>query len=235
MVCVEYGDLLAVTLSYNRHHFDKVLVVTHMADKETIVVCENLGVDYITTPAFYENGAHFNKWKALEEGLDLMGREGLLCIMDPDVMWPKEIGPLHQFCPGRLYTPRRRLLRDVMQEIPPEEDWCKLELFNEREFAGYSQVFYGDDSRLPDPPWHEQNWIHAGGADSAFQNLWKHEEKIRPSWEVLHLGSPGLNWCGRTTRRRDGRLPVNADGRAESLHRLMRMRKSTGGYLWERL
>ena len=235
MVCVDYGDLLAVTLPYNRHHFEEVCVVTTWNDEETECIARMSDCLRYYTNEFYEDGAIFNKWMALESALDVFERKGLMCIMDPDVLWPKDIGPAHQFAFDRLYTPRRRILDDVTAEIPDEKDWKNLPLFSEREFAGYSQIFHADDPRLPEPPWHEQDWIHAGGADSAFQNLWKPEEKIRPEWEVLHLGRPGLNWCGRSTIRRDGTAPENAEDRKSMLDEILHHRKMNRNYSFERI
>jgi hypothetical protein len=40
MVCVDYGDLLSLTLPYNKHHFEQMLVVTAPRDRETQNICE---------------------------------------------------------------------------------------------------------------------------------------------------------------------------------------------------
>jgi hypothetical protein len=226
LVSVDFADLLAITLPYNRHHFTDVLVVTTHEDKETQWVALENRAQLFLTNAFYQNGADFNKWLALELGLDAFGRDGWLCIMDADVLWPREtsrtvsqgqryheIGRLPlDLKIGNLYTPRRRMLdesgwRQNLSEAgaPPERLWPDLPLHPQQvEFAGYTQIFHANDPHLPSPPWHQTDWRHCGGADSFFQALWPPQRKVRPPFEVLHLGPAGLNSCGRVTPRLDG-------------------------------
>lgn len=233
IVCVDFADLLSITLPYNRHHFDEVMVVTTPEDKATIEVCHNLrqSVNLTLTRSFYEDGAVFNKWKALEEGLDCMGRTGWICIMDADVLWPKKITycgyPWRPGKVGDLYTPFRRMWENwpslglttrtspgLADGIPPESEWVKFPLHRQQqEFAGYSQIFHASDPHLGPAPWHEIDWCHAGGADSFFQMKWPDSCKIRPPFEVLHLGPAGVNWCGRASRMLDGTIPAEAQKR----------------------
>lgn len=241
MVCVDYADLLAITLPYNRHHFEDVMVVTSNGDRATQDVCARLGVRMFPTSSFYADGATFNKWRALEEGLDAYGRHGWLCIMDADVLWPKNVlipfrGPgkreIPGACIGNLYTPIRRMWEDwpqlsplmganfhkvggFMEEraypIPLESEWSKFPIHrNLSEFAGYSQIFHTSDPVLGPAPWHEVDWKHAGGADSFFQAKWPAERKVRPPFEILHLGPAGMNWYGRATPLVDGTVPEDA-------------------------
>lgn len=245
MVCVDYSDLLSITLPYNRHHFEEIVVVTSPQDAKTVGVVfsqyDSSKISVFQTNAFYENGATFNKWKALEQGLDAMGRHGWLCIMDADVLWPKKLPP---FAPvkGKLYTPKRRMweewpkLDNLFVEVdtvrvgdypetserayvvPKEDQWSKFPLHRQMvEFAGYSQIFHADDPVLGLAPWHETDWKHAGGADSFFQAKWSDEKKIRPPFEVLHLGPAGQNWMGRATPLVDGTVPEGAEGKLKEM------------------
>ena len=219
MVSVDYADLLRLTLPYNRAHFDEVMVVTSARDEATIEVARANDANVFTTELFWADGAIFNKFRALEAGLDALGRSGWFCIMDADVLWPKSIAWTRQAC-GTLWTPRRRMWAEwptrphwMAQDIPWERDWSRFPLHpQQREWAGYTQIFSADDPHLGEPPWHETNWRHAGGANSFFQAKWPDECKIRPAFEVLHLGPAGRNWCGRATMMADGTMP---DGAAE--------------------
>lgn len=253
LVSVDYSDLLAITLPYNRHHFDEVMVVTSPNDDKTKMIADKCGAVVFTTDSFYKNGADFNKWRALEEGLDYFGRFGWLCIMDADVLWPRDTklctcpchsgigGMMHiraccklgcSLIRGKLYTPRRRMwasFTSVWNEegipldsehweesvggikIPKPDIWNRFPLHpNIQEFAGYTQIFHATDPALGSPPWHDVTWKHAGGADSFFQSKWQPSHKIRPPWEVLHLGPAGENWCGRATEYLDGSVPTES-------------------------
>jgi hypothetical protein len=240
LVSVNYADLLAITLPYNKHQFDDVCVVTTFDSKDGEVAREH-GCNVFETNSFYADGADFNKWLALEEGLDHFGREGWLCLMDADILWPK-IVPAYFYTPGGLYTPRRRMWSNyphgsewfesshIRGEPPPSECWTSFPLHSQQqEFAGYSQIFHASDPVLGPPPWHQTNWRHAGGADSFFQAKWPAERKIRPPFEVLHLGPAGENWLGRATPYLDGTIPPQSQQLREKMAAIWRQRRGKAG------
>ena len=229
LVSVDYADLLAVTLPYNRKHFEDVCVVTSSADAATQRLALAHKAKLFVTDSFYDGGADFNKWKALEEGLDFFGREGWMCIMDADVLWPKYATV--DLTMGYLHGPLRRMCNATVP-APPESAWGTFPVHrNVNEWAGYSQVFHCADPRLPPPPWHQVDWKHAGGADSFFQALWPPEFRIRFQWDCLHLGEAGKNWFGRATQLADGSRPVDADRKLRKVSALWvnrRHNQSTG-------
>jgi hypothetical protein len=245
LVCVDYEDLLAITLPYNRHHFADVCIVTDTAHEDKVRNLDLYGCDapivpakLFVTDAFYENGAAFNKWLALERALDWYGREGWLCIMDADVIWPKR-AKLPELKVGCLYTPRRRMCNTIPVDeykIPPETSWGEYPRHpNGGEFAGYSQVFHASDPVLGNPPWHEVDWKHAGGADSFFQRKWSVANKIRPGFDVLHFGPAGMNWMGRCSPYADGSLPEGASRRRDAMTEMFRRRRVNGGFASEKV
>ena len=126
-VCVDYAKTFAKCLAYNRHHFSEYWVVTSGSDRET----QDLAIQYDcrlhVTGVFYDRGAKFNKFAALEQCLDAMGREGWLALLDADVAWPREV-KLHTFtaggCPlggGRFGS--KELLGMTYDDGPPNTDW----------------------------------------------------------------------------------------------------------------
>lgn len=233
MVSVDYGDLLEITLPHNRHHFAEVLVVTTPGDLRTQQCALTHDCRLHLTKAFYHDGADFNKWKALEEGLDAYGRHGWMCLLDADIMWPRQLVKMY-YDPDCLYGPPRLILPSG-KSVPAEEEWQSLGMFPDCEFAGYTQIFHADCSHLKPAPWHQMDWRHAGGGDTFFQAQWPKRYKIRTPWQVLHLGTPGQNWCGRVTPLTDGTQLPGAKMRSYRLRRFMEQRAKTGRYTHERL
>lgn len=218
VVSVDYADLLKVTMPYNRHHFDEVLVVTSTlpGDDETAALSKRYGADVFRTDLFFRDGAHFNKWRALEAGLDHFGRHGVLCLLDADVLWPQYLSGGHQFEPGHLYSPLRHMAPWPLpgDYVPLEATWKQYPIHrNVGEWAGYTQIFHADDPALGPAPWHQIDWCHAGGADSFFQQKWPPYLKVRTPWNVLHLGEAGVNWHGRATDYADGTSPLGSEER----------------------
>ena len=225
LVAVDYADILEITLPYNRHHFDDVMVVTTPTDLEVIQIARDNNCSVFPTTSFYDDGATFNKWKALEQGLDAFGREGWLCLMDADVLWPKQI-PTYEKQVGAIYTPLRRMMTEISLPIPPEDMWRDYPHHRQQiEWAGYTQIFHATDPALPKAPWHQINWKHAGGADSFFQQCWPRPKKKRPSFEVLHLGPSGCNWCGRATDYVKGGRPEDYAKKMQAVRSFIRSRK----------
>ena len=256
LVCVDYWDLLAVTLPYNRRLFTEVVIVTTRQDMDRTLAQDAVyrnGAEVVLTDLFYAGGANFNKWAALEHALDVKGRGGWLCLMDADILWPAKVEVTEEteesvtlgypelptkVNKGSLCTPLRRMFDTLEHPIPAERSWFRLPLHrNVNEWAGYSQVFHGADPSLGTPPWHATDWRHAGGADSYFQAKWPRPLKIRPKFEVLHLGAAGVNWCGRVTKYLDGTSQwlELTDRRLSELTYYWRERKKTGSHTHERL
>lgn len=238
VVSVEFTDILSLTLPYNRHHFDKVVVVTSPTDYWNLLPLTDANDAHLYgTDAFYRNGAKFNKWLALEEGLDRLGREGWIALVDADILWPKVVDLERYLRPGYLYCPYRHIAEPIPKEIPPESEWqTKYSMHRQlREFAGYSQVFHASDPVLGFPPWHQTDFTSAGTADSFFQAKWPEDRKIRPTFRVLHLGSPGANWCGRTTPYVGGGRHPDWKDRALTLRKMMLDRRTNRNFDHEKI
>ena len=89
-VCVDYSDYLNYFIKYNLNHFDRLVVVTTKKDKKTIKLCKENNLQYILTNRFYENGASFNKGKALNDGFKCLDKKDWMLIIDSDIILPKD-------------------------------------------------------------------------------------------------------------------------------------------------
>ena len=238
-VCVEYDDLLEITLPRAAPHFDGILVVTSPEDKNTMRLVgrfarEGLRVGIWPTNAFYQNGAGFNKGLALEQGFDILGREGWICVFDADIVMPAEMD-LSGLVPGKLYCPRRRICKDP-RKYDGSEDFRRWKPFPDMEHAGYCQFFHADDPVLKSVrPWYGTHWKHAGGCDSDFQSRWPDGHKEWLDFTVLHLGEDAANWHGRCTPRLDGTMPEGFQHRKAQQEEMLNLRRRFGGYAKEKM
>jgi len=225
-VCVDYGDILSLTVPYNRQHFTEHWIITTPEDSLTQEVARRHDCKVYLTNEFFHKGAEFAKWRALEMALDDIGRSGWMLMLDADICWPQKATDAlatwyrHPQV-GTLYCPNRRMLEDQdkllalsKSGIPPESHWSSMRLHaNVNEWAGYSLLLHADDPALPQGHWHDTNWRSCGGADSFLQQRWTRDKKVKLPFEVLHIGSDGLNWYGRATPYLDGR-PLHPDAEA---------------------
>lgn len=227
LVCVDYHDILALTLPHNKPQFKSMLVVTSMSDGRTEDLARFYGADVLKTDVFYAGGAAFNKFAALEHGLDYLGRDGWICIMDADIAVPQRRPQEWEPNIGCLYTPRRRILLKVPDVLPEEIKWRRNRFYRaSEEFAGYFQLFHGSDPLLSGHErWHPTDISWAGGGDTIFQKRWPESKKVRPPFEVLHVGPVFQNWAGRVTPYVDGTVPEGADKAKGVFNSLMNARK----------
>jgi len=216
VVCVEYDDFLAITLPKNRNHFSETLVVTSLSDERTLKLAHNFNCSCLATNAFYTDGAHFNKGLAMEEGFDALGRDGWICVWDADIIMPQNIEVMNKKT-DCLYSPGRHILEDpkAYPHYQNESSWPELSVpTRANEFSGFFQLFHAS---AIEPPWYSTTSKHAGRCDSDFSHKFPPEKRLRPDFNVLHLGPEGipelgtragLNWCGRVTPFIDRREPL---------------------------
>ncbi len=206
VICVAYSDFLRWTLPVNRKHFSRIVVVTDLSDDATVEVALANDVDVIRTSVFTDSGATFAKYAGIELGLDHIGREGWITLLDADVLIPKtwDQSELH---PGNLYCPLRRMCKDYPP--PPESKWREYPIDSVMRgakeypppdwFLGYMHTFHASDPHLGVPPWHGHGHNTAARGDMVFFQKWPLRNRIRPSFEVLHIGEERQNWYGRRT------------------------------------
>lgn len=234
IVCVEFEDLLALTLPYLLRHVARLLVVTTPADLPTQRLCGWFPkTSVLTTDVFHARGAEFNKGAALEEGFERLGRRGWILVLDVDIVLPRTLD-LAGLDWRKLYGARRRLLADpaALPTIhdPRATDWSACPPIPDAEPGGYFQLFHASHPALVPRPWYPTDFRSAATVDSHFS--WKFG--AARAWlpqDVLHLGPYGGGWCGRTLARLDdGRVPPEAPRRAAASRRVVEARVTGSNY-----
>ena len=248
-VCVEFDDLLRVTLPRYLGLFESVLVVTSEDDKKTVEYVTWLGhqhpnVDFWRTHTFETGGAQFNKGLALEGAMDQIGREGWICVFDADMMLPeKVVFPELRQC--LLYGTRRYELekKEKWPAYVTSESWKGLPylttshdwpVFSGRvNLGGHFLLFHASDPQLRQRPWFSTNWIHAGGHDSDFVARWPAVGQVLLPFDLLHLGKHEHNWMGRREDRLDGAAISLVKHRGRMMQIMADQRSLRGNYSGE--
>lgn len=233
-VCVEYDDLLKITLATNRRLFEEYLIVTNLTDEKTVEVAESYNCSVYRTNSFYLYGAAFNKGKAMEEGFGILGRVGWICILDADILLPFNVDFEQINNQEMLYSPLRHMIEDLDSIKHGPWSFDQFPIKEEHEHAGYCQLFHAQSPwTRNEEKWYGTDWKHAGGCDSDFQKLFPPRFRKRPSWNVAHLGVDYRNWCGRISDRIDGLPILGLEDRVETYLEMLGERKP--GYEGEKL
>src|SRR5262249_52788556 len=227
-VCVDYDDILALTLPRNMRHLSECLVVTSLDDEKTADLAGRVPrVTLFQTDAFRRDGAFFNKGRAIEEALDVLGRFGWMLIWDADIVFPDEIdlGPLDA---QALYSAPRRLLMEGALEF--DADWSSYKVTPDLAGTGYFQLFHSAANALRSRPWYPTDCAHAGWSDWSFALKFAEGDRRWLPIDVLHIGRRDENWFGRATPRLDGEPIKNVNFRRRKMAEYL----LTIGQTWHR-
>jgi hypothetical protein len=227
--CERYGDFLEQTLP--RHVaarlFDRAVVVTTLADRETRRVCEEADVECVTTGSAYDENGHFVRGALIDDGLQYLFRTGGGCnwvlVLDADIALPlhaREVLEGIGLNPAKIYgidrhpiigglqwaryQSRRWPRGSVVAEAPGV---MRIGLRNHGGWfpIGFFQLFcpsVASQGRFyphrPTPPFKN--------TDPEFAVRWQRSEReLIPEIIGAHLLSQrapfDANWKGRTTRR----------------------------------
>ena len=226
IICKNYGDFLTHTLPENLHHFDRLVVVTHPEDKETISLCSKYSVDCVQTTVMHEDGDKFNKGRAINLGLGhLRGLDWILHI-DADIVLPHNFkNMLHRakLNPKNIYGADRMNVygydhwMDHKHKLiphyshgyfvqPPKEYNVGARIIHHE--LGYTPIGYFQLWHKSQAKRYPINQGNAEHTDVLFAAQWSREDRILlPEILVCHLESNlgpiemGLNWEGRKSPR----------------------------------
>lgn len=180
VVCVDYADCLAQVVTGWKKLCDKLVVITSYSDRETFMLAEKSGVTVHRTDAFYEDGAYFNKGRALAQAYESTAPEGWTVFFDADIFAPSVLN-CDTLNRETIYGAKRKLVNGILCDDP--------------EPCGWFLLFHAKAQAARVLPIVDTHWRHAGNYDSTFVHRFPHWEWL--DLTVTHIGEPGKNWCGR--------------------------------------
>lgn len=208
VVCENYSDYFAQCASSWAKNLRSVLVVTSNRDEATQKLASDHGFDVFKTDVFWEHGAKFNKGAAIAQAYESREWNDWVLFFDADIKPPEDLlERLPAIEPGTLYGAKRIL-----------ENGKAIE---EGEIVGAFSLFHSSDKHAQNRPIVDTHWEHCGNYDSVFQGQWDADKKVRLAIEVLHIGSPFTNWCGR--------------GNDAAMRKMWAMRRANHGWAHERI
>ncbi len=226
IVCVDYSDFLSQTIVHNRTHFDKMVIVTNLKDKNTKKICDFYNVECIQTNVFYDNGAVFNKANGINAGLDKLKKDDWVLHLDADIALTPltriilEKLPLDKNC---IYGVDRYMCHSfedwqdfLLSPTPIHSGWVFVnpaipnfslgyrlsQYFGEGyQPIGFFQLWNPKKSKILTYP---NEHGAADRTDVLFCKLWKPEyRRFIPDFCVIHLESEhspmAKNWNGRVS------------------------------------
>lgn len=227
VISVNYGDFLSNTLPYNKHLFDKIVVVTDTTDEHTKKICEFWNVQCVQTDDFYLDDPKIaNKSRGINVGLQHLSKDGWIVQLDADIWLPtltREILEKYPLDNKSIYGIDRLMCNsyndwyNFLHRNPKSihEGWIYLhtDIFH----IGTRIVQYHSDGYMPIGFF--QLWNPKGSGvytypteksgydrtDVVHLKQWKRENrKFIPDLLCVHLASEdhrmGQNWFGRNTQ-----------------------------------
>ena len=199
IVSVNYNDFLQITLENNTKIFKSITVVTSINDTECQKICERFNVNCVVTERMYENGATFNKGKAINDGINSLINPGWILLLDADIIVPEtftESFKLKYTNANALYVCDRIMFREYQSYLDWKSGSGSKSQVSTLNGIGYFQLFNINSNCLQKIIYPE-NSNNASRSDVFFKN--KFTEKVDLDIESIHLGIPYKNWNGRET------------------------------------
>ena len=195
IVSVDYSDLLILTLMSNVRIFDNITVITSKSDEECMKICEALGVSCYSTDCMYDDGASFNKAKAINFGISKLKNPEFVLLLDSDIIVREKIdtrilqSDFFYYCDRYMIEDydsyRRYAYGNIAIDSFPRES---------HEGLGYFQLFnYSKRNVFP------ESSSDAAWSDIHFRNKFLKRERLESA--VIHLGKDKKNWNGRVTEK----------------------------------
>ena len=201
IVSVNYNDYLLVSLSHNIKIFENITVVTSSDDLMCQKICEKFGVNCIITDVMYENGAKFNKGKAINKGIESIIEPDFILLLDADIIVNDKI-KLENIIDDNFYISDRWLCKDYNSYKRFKDGEITIENIGKCENnkgLGFFQLFNINNNVIDKNKVFPENSNDAAWSDLMFRDKFTKRQTIEN--DIIHLGDPYMNWNGRRTSR----------------------------------
>lgn len=202
IVSVDYNDFLILTLENNIKYLENITVVTSTSDTLCKEICDKFGVKCVITDRMYEDGAKFNKGKAINEGIKSIQNPEWILLLDADIILPNnwnEIIKSNIFKKDAIHI----CSRNIIENYDDYQRWINGEQVGRIESSkgfGYFQLFNVNSNVIfGGNPIFPETSDDAAWSDLSFRNKFNNRVDIPIS--VVHLGKAYSNWKGRETDR----------------------------------
>ena len=199
IVSVDYNDFLPITLENNIKIFDSITVVTSINDEECQKICQKFNVNCVVTERMYENGAKFNKGKAINEGIKSLLNPNWILLIDADIIVPESFTESFKdnyTNINSLYVCNRIMFKEYESYLDWKSGSGLKSQVSTLNGIGYFQLFNINSNCLQKIIYSETS-NNASRSDIYFKN--RFTEKVDLKIESIHLGISYQNWNGRKT------------------------------------
>jgi hypothetical protein len=201
IISVNYNDYLLVSLSHNIKIFNNITVVTSTDDLMCQKICEKFGVNCLVTDVMYENGANFNKGKAINKGIESIVDPNFILLLDADIVITDKID-IDELIDDNFYTSDRWICRDYnfyKRFIDDEIEISDIGKCENNKGLGFFQLFNINNNSIDKSKVFPEISDDAAWSDLMFRDKFTKRQTIKN--DVIHLGDPYMNWNGRRTNR----------------------------------
>jgi hypothetical protein len=199
IVSVDYNDFLSITINSIVNLFN-ITVVTSPNDITCQELCKKYGVNCVITERMYENGAIFNKGKAINEGLKSIKNPDWILLLDADIYLKPDFLDVVKNSNLNINTlvMCKRLIIDNGEDFTKWKNGENVGQVERSKGYGYFQMFNAN-CQSNRKFFYSEEYTDASESDLEFRDRFKVKSEL--DTYVVHLGNTGQNWSGRVTEK----------------------------------
>lgn len=206
IVSVNYNDFLSTTLESLSNLMD-VTVVTSPDDITCQNLCKKFKSNCVITDKMYEDGAEFNKGKAINEGLESIKNPDWILLLDADIYLQSnflDVLKSTNLTSEDLFICKRLIIKNIedFEKWKNGEDVGQLERSKGYGFFHLFNLKANKKLKFP------ENYKDASFSDLEFRDKFKNKKEL--DTYVVHLGETGKNWSGRITEIFTNKFDINS-------------------------